>query len=140
MICLGENLDEHKIISNFLKAGETVEFDCHIYNKEGFENFKDHCNYYVIRAWKTSENLRESYIPVKKSERPPFTVGTGWISEIFPRKGILVFNNNGQDERVLFLASKVYVFEKRLGTKQSLDQVTSEEFIRINKFNVLFRF
>ena len=59
-----------------------------------------------------------------KSGRPPLTVGTGWISEIFPRKGVLTFNNNGQDERVLFLASKVYIFEKRLGTKQSLDQVS----------------
>jgi hypothetical protein len=58
-----------------------------------------------------------------KSSRPPHIEGTGWISEVFPRKGVLTFNNNGDDERVLFLASKVYIFEKRLGTKQSLDQV-----------------
>jgi hypothetical protein len=52
-------------------------------------------------------------------------IGTGWISEVFPRKGVLTFTSpaSGEDERVLFLASKVYIFEKRLGTKQSLDQV-----------------
>ena len=64
-----------------------------------------------------------------KSSRPPHMIGTGWISEVFPRKGVLTFAspNSGEDERVLFLASKVYIFEKRLGTKQSLDQVSGKE-------------
>ena len=39
------------------------------------------------------------------------------------RKGVLTFDKDGHEERVLFLASKFYLFEKRLGTKQSLDQV-----------------
>ena len=67
-----------------------------------------------------------------KSSRPPHMVGTGWISEVFPRKGVLTFSNNGEDERVLFLASKVYIFEKRLGTKQSLDQVMKKYFIWVS--------
>jgi hypothetical protein len=60
-----------------------------------------------------------------KSSRPSHMIGTGWISEVFPRKGVLTFTSpaSGEDERVLFLASKVYIFEKRFGTKQSLDQV-----------------
>ena len=33
--------------------------------------------------------------------------GTGWVSELNPRKGVLTFDNGGHDERVLFLASKV---------------------------------
>ena len=62
-----------------------------------------------------------------KSCRPPLMVGTGTISEVFPRKGVLTFyNSSGAEERVLFLASKVYIFEKRLGTKQSLDQVSRQ--------------
>ena len=44
--------------------------------------------------------------------------------QIENRKGVLVFERDGSEERVLFLASKFYVFEKRLGTKQSLDQVS----------------
>ena len=122
--CDGVHLDDQKIISNYLKAGDSLEFDCHIYNKEGFENFKDHCSYYIIRAWRSWEEKKEAGIPARKCDRPPYAVGTGWISEIFPRKGILIFNTGGQTERVLFLASKVYIFEKRLGTKQSLDQVS----------------
>jgi len=121
----GLNVEEHRLMSDFVKTGDIIEFDGHIYDKGGFGNSKDRCNYYAMRAWKAaaSKTLAKEQMQVNKSGRPPLTVGTGWISEIFPRKGVLTFNNNGQDERVLFLASKVYIFEKRLGTKQSLDQV-----------------
>ena len=37
--------------------------------------------------------------------------GTGWISELNPRKGVLTFDNGGHDERVLFLASKVNIWK-----------------------------
>jgi len=53
-------------------------------------------------------------------------LGTGWVSELNPRKGVLTFDNNGKDERVLFLASKVYFFEKRIGSKQPLTDLLSE--------------
>ena len=39
--------------------------------------------------------------------QPSTKFGTGWISELNPRKGVLTFENGGHDERVLFLASKV---------------------------------
>ncbi len=55
-----------------------------------------------------------------------FTQGTGWVSELNPRKGVLTFEHNGKDERVLFLASKVWCFEKRLGARQPLTDVLSE--------------
>jgi hypothetical protein len=60
--------------------------------------------------------------------------GTGWISELNPRKGVLTFDNNGCDERVLFLASKVYFFEKRLGAKQSLNGETLDWALRVPEF------
>ena len=118
-------VEEHRLMSDFVKVGDIIDFDGHIYDKGGFGNSKDRCNYYAMRAWKASQSkvLAKEQMLNGKAGRPPLTVGTGWISEIFPRKGVLTFNNNGQDERVLFLASKVYIFEKRLGTKQSLDQV-----------------
>jgi len=128
LISDGVNVDEHKLMSDMVKIGDIIEFDGHIYDKGGFGNSKDRCNYYAMRAWKASQSkvISKEQMMASKAARPPLTVGTGWISEIFPRKGVLTFNNNGQDERVLFLASKVYIFEKRLGTKQSLDQVLSE--------------
>jgi len=124
----GINVDEHRLMSDFVTLGDIIEFDGHIYDKGGPGNSKDRCNYYAMRAWKASQSkvLAKEQMLSGKAGRPPLTLGTGWISEIFPRKGVLTFNNNGQDERVLFLASKVYIFEKRLGTKQSLDQVLSE--------------
>jgi len=128
MIVEGSHVDEHRLMSDIVKMGDIIEFDGHIYDKGGFGNSKDRCNYYAMRAWKASQSkvVSKEQMMSNKAGRPPLTVGTGWISEIFPRKGVLTFNNNGQDERVLFLASKVYIFEKRLGTKQSLDQVLSE--------------
>jgi len=121
-------VEEHRLMSDFVKVGDIIDFDGHIYDKGGFGNSKDRCNYYAMRAWKASQSkvLAKEQMLTGKAGRPPLTVGTGWISEIFPRKGVLTFNNNGRDERVLFLASKVYIFEKRLGTKQSLDQVLSD--------------
>lgn len=59
-------------------------------------------------------------------QRNNTVVGTGWVSELSPRKGVLTFENMGRDERVLFLASKVWFFEKRLGSRQPLTDVLSE--------------
>jgi len=128
LIVDGNNVDEQKLMSDYLKVGDMVEFDGHVYDKGGMGSGKDRCNFYAMRAWKASQSkvVSKEQMQNGKAGRPPITVGTGWISEIFPRKGVLTFCNNGRDERVLFLASKVYIFEKRLGTKQSLDQVLAE--------------
>ena len=124
----GSYVDEHKLMSSVVSSGDAVEFDGHIYDKGGLGNSKDRCNYYAMKAWKvhTSKLNSQENITSNSKASPIRTVsGTGWITEIFPRKGVLTFDNNGRDERVLFLASKLYIFEKRLGTKQSLDQVGS---------------
>jgi len=121
-------VDDHKLMAEVLAVGDCVEFDGHIYDKGGVGNSKDRCNYYAMKAWKLGSNQTKSQDPHhsnSKSSKACSISGTGWISEIFPRKGVLTFDNNGKDERVLFLASKLYIFEKRLGTKQSLDQVLS---------------
>ena len=119
-------VDDHKLMTEVLTVGDLVEFDGHIYDKGGVGNSKDRCNYYAMKAWKVDSSQSKSQDSVQsnsKSSKACTISGTGWISEIFPRKGVLTFDNNGRDERVLFLASKLYIFEKRLGTKQSLDQV-----------------
>jgi len=126
LIVDGNNVDEQKLMSDFIKIGDIIEFDGHVYDKGGVGSGKDRCNFFAMRAWKASQSKVVSKEQMGKTGRPAITVGTGWISEIFPRKGVLTFSNNGRDERVLFLASKVYIFEKRLGTKQSLDQVLTD--------------
>jgi len=124
----GNNVDEQKLMSDVLKIGDVLEFDGHIYDKGGYGGGKDKCNYYAMRAWKASQSkiVSKEQMQTSKSNRPANIVGTGFISEVFPRKGVLTFDKDGAEERVLFLASKFYLFEKRLGTKQSLDQVVSE--------------
>ena len=126
VIVNGNYVDEHKLMSEVMATGDLVEFDGHIYDKGGVGNSKDRCNYYAMKAWKVHSSklkAQESLSSNPKSSKSNTIAGTGWITEIFPRKGVLTFDNNGRDERVLFLASKLYIFEKRLGTKQSLDKV-----------------
>jgi len=124
----GNTVDEQKLMSDVLKIGDILEFDGHIYDKGGYGGGKDKCNYYAMRAWKASQSkiVSKEQMQTSKSVRPPIINGTGFVSEVFPRKGVLTFDKDGVEERVLFLASKFYLFEKRLGTKQSLDQVLSE--------------
>ena len=50
----GLNVEEHRLMSDFVKTGDIIEFDGHIYDKGGFGNSKDRCNYYAMRAWKAA--------------------------------------------------------------------------------------
>ena len=64
------------------------------------------------------------FVPLQRGNN--VILGTGWVSELNPRKGVLTFDNGGHDERVLILASKVYIFERRLGARQYLSDALTE--------------
>ena len=126
----GKPLEESRALSTAIKVNEILHFDCHVYDKGGVGSGKDKCNYYAMRAWKNSPDFESTRTangqPTSNGtpgsgHLPNTKFGTGWISELNPRKGVLTFDNNGCDERVLFLASKVYFFEKRIGAKQALN-------------------
>lgn len=102
---------------------------------------KDRCNFFAMRAWRNTPEyeLRNGLstsaglinVSAASGASPALVsgsarLGTGWVSELNPRKGVLTFDNNGKDERVLFLASKVYFFEKRIGARQPLTDFLSE--------------
>ena len=82
------------------------------------------CNFFAMRAWRNSGSgsstaggaggtgagsgvLGGSGAFGQSFAQASTKFGTGWISELNPRKGVLTFDNGGHDERVLFLASKV---------------------------------
>jgi hypothetical protein len=122
----GKPLEDTRALSTAVKVNDVVHFDCHIYDKGGVGSGKDRCNYFAMRAWKNSPEFENTRTTTTTSTTNSVHLtntkfGTGWISELNPRKGVLTFDNNGCDERVLFLASKVYFFEKRLGAKQPLN-------------------
>ena len=50
------NVEEHRLMSDFVNMGDIIEFDGHIYDKGGFGNSKDRCNYYAMRAWKAAQS------------------------------------------------------------------------------------
>jgi hypothetical protein len=72
------------------------------------------------------QSALKTFPSISKQRGNGAILGTGWISELNPRKGVLTFEYGGRDERVLFLASKVYIFEKRLGARQNLSDVITE--------------
>jgi len=138
----GKTVEENKLMQDILKINDMVHFDCHVYDKGGgMGSGKDRCNFFAMKAWKNSADyeLRNGsstsggLIGLTNGSAVGMVtsvgntkIGTGWVSELNPRKGVLTFDNNGKDERVLFLASKVYFFEKRIGSKQPLTELLSE--------------
>ncbi len=131
----GKSLEDGRPLSDVLKNGDEVQFDCHVYDKGGTVGTgKDKCNYFAIKATKNSRDFESgggssaghSSSSAQVSRNKDVLQGTGWVSELNPRKGVLTFDHSGKDERVLFLASKVWCFEKRLGARQPLTDVLSE--------------
>ena len=45
--------------------------------------------------------------------------GTGWVSELNPRKGVLTCKLGDNAEDILFLGSNVYIAGKRIGYEES---------------------
>jgi hypothetical protein len=85
---------------------------------------KDRCNYFAMKGWKNDESNRYNNGPVILPPNARFAMG--WVSEVHARRGVLTFNpGNNVDERVSFTASKVYFYEKRLGTRQPLTSLLS---------------
>jgi len=142
----GKAIEENRLMQDILKVNDIIHFDCHVYDRGpgGMGSGKDRCNFYAMKAWKNSADyeLRNGsgtsggLIGLNSgggggasmvSSVGNCKVGTGWVSELtHPRKGVLTFDNNGKDERVLFLASRVYFFEKKIGSKQPLSEFLSE--------------
>ena len=95
----GVAVDEHKLMSDVLKIGDVLEFDGHIYDKGGYGGGKDRCNYYAMRAWKASQSkiVSKEQMQTSKSGRPAVIVGTGFISEVFPRNTNHFLNKKSQN-------------------------------------------
>ncbi len=115
-------------IADHVKINDTIHFDCHIYDKLGPVGFgKDRCNYYAMKATKateTGDGYRFNNGPVVLPANGHYALG--WLSEVWPRKGVITFDgSNGQDERAVFSAQKVYLYEKRLGVRQPLNNLLS---------------
>jgi hypothetical protein len=102
-------VDDRPVIVNLVHEGETLHFDAHSLSTVG----RDECNWLITRAWRPGSSV-------------PFT-GTGAIFALAPRQGCIAFGDGGGAEnRIFFLASKVYLHGARLNQKQNLGHVLSE--------------
>ncbi|CAG0888829.1 unnamed protein product [Darwinula stevensoni] len=120
-------LPEFTSITPYVNIGDEIGFDCHRLDEEG----PDHCGWYVMKAWYGDRpsaasitgnlgylTLEDSgLLPARKTELQSMT---GMVAELAPRKGVITFETIAGSERVFFLASKVYLYGKRLPTKQHL--------------------
>nr|CAD7576094.1 unnamed protein product [Timema californicum] len=107
------------MMHDYLHVGSKVRFSCHTFNESGI----DQC------GWFTTSAIRQD--PNDISNAPSSTNLTtlvqgqfnakGIIHLVAPRQGVIAFNDeSGTEQLVMFLGSKVYLFGKRLGSKQSL--------------------
>ena len=126
---LEEVMTAKQTMADFIKINETIEFDCHIYDKGGVGTGKDKCNFYIMKACKygdiwvstnptaaASSSSAAASVPTSLPHRS----GTGWVSEISDLHGVLTYTYNGIDQRLSFKANRLFLFGKRLGLKNSL--------------------
>ena len=131
---LEEVMTAKQTMADFIKINETIEFDCHIYDKGGgVGTGKDKCNYYIMKAckqgdiWVSTNQSSSSAVAAPSSSLPtsvstilPQRSGTGWVSEISDLHGVLTYTYNGIDQRLSFKANRLFLFGKRLGLENSL--------------------
>ncbi|XP_066956656.1 uncharacterized protein [Macrobrachium rosenbergii] len=114
----GKNLELTDSFIGKLNVGDKVNFDCHIYDKES----RDNCQWFAAKAIKEeSEDFPQSTPTVTRIMNQ-----NGYISEIQPGKGVILFEFHDREERVFFMRSKYYHFGKRPAGKHSLKEFLSE--------------
>lgn len=125
----GKPLDEAQAtkqpISDFIKVGELLNFDCHIYDKGGdVGGGKDRCNYFVMKAQKELylKDFNSKITAAGSSSSGGLRTNChGWVSEINSQNGVLTYSSNGVDQRVSFHGNRVFLYEKRLGIRHNLE-------------------
>ncbi|XP_053650516.1 uncharacterized protein [Cherax quadricarinatus] len=113
----GKNLDKSDTFAGKLRIGERIHFDCHVYDKESSDN----CQWYAARASK--EPPEELHI---RPTVPRVINQNGYVSELDPGKGVILFDFYEEEQRVFFMRSKFYLFGKRPAGKRSLKEFLSE--------------
>ncbi|XP_068215463.1 uncharacterized protein [Palaemon carinicauda] len=114
----GKNLEQTDNFIGKLNVGDKVTFDCHPYNKES----RDNCQWFAAKA--TKEDLED--FPQITPTVTRIMNQNGYISEIQPGKGVILFEFQNREERVFFMRSKFYYFGKRPAGKHSLREFLSE--------------
>lgn len=119
LILNGQNVALGKPIDSYLQEGSTVKFSCHGFDESG----QDRCGYFVTMAW--IQDLVDLCSPSTGTNVKGFlgiNNACGVVLEVSHRQGVITYiDANGQEHSVLFLASKLYLSGKRLGSKQNLE-------------------
>ncbi|XP_045597121.1 uncharacterized protein [Procambarus clarkii] len=113
----GKNLEKTDSFVGKLSVGDFLNFDCHVYDKASSDN----CQWYAATASKEPPQKSSSKTPV-----PRVMNQNGYISELDPGKGVILFDFYDEEQRVFFLRSKFYHFGKRPASKRSLKEFLSE--------------
>ncbi|XP_047480687.1 uncharacterized protein LOC125033330 [Penaeus chinensis] len=112
----GKTLEQTDNFIDKLSVGDTVYFDCHVYDKES----RDHCQWYAAKASKDMpEEMQMKTVPRVRNQN-------GYISEVDPGKGVITFDFYDEEQRVIFVRSRFYYFGKRMSNKKNLRDFLSE--------------
>lgn len=110
----GQSLPDGGSFDDYINKNTALKFKCHCNNDSGV----DKCGWLVISAC-----LQQEGKTAQKSNDPIFNGlhnCRGTIKEVGERQGVLTYNVNGSEEKIVFLASKVYISRKRVFLKSNL--------------------
>lgn len=101
----GKLLEQTESFLGKLNVGEVIYFDGHVYNKES----RDNCQWFAAKATKdVPEDIQSGAPAITRIMNQ-----NGYISELQPGKGVILFEFHDREERVFFMRSKFYHFGKR---------------------------
>ncbi|GFG37071.1 hypothetical protein Cfor_05447 [Coptotermes formosanus] len=112
-------------IDTYLHKGSMVKFSCHGFDETGQEQ----CGYFVTVAWRQDPvDLCSSNSDINASVFVGIYNASGTVSEVSHRQGVITYvDANECEHSVLFLASKLFLFGKRLNTKQNLQMALAAD-------------
>ncbi|XP_021939280.1 uncharacterized protein LOC110839413 isoform X2 [Zootermopsis nevadensis] len=115
----GQYIPMGKSIDGYLHEGSMVGFSCHGFDQSG----QDQCGYFVTMAWHHDPGAADNAKIIHG-----IYSARGRVSEVSHRHGVITYvDTNECEHSVLFLASKLFLFGKRLNTKQNLQSTLATD-------------
>ncbi|KAJ9579160.1 hypothetical protein L9F63_024730, partial [Diploptera punctata] len=112
----GKNVPMNEPIDDYICEGSTLKFTCHSFNVTG----QDHCGYFVTMAWR-QDSSELSSLNSNSSVFLGIYNASGIVSDVSQRQGVITYTDaNDKEQNILFLASKLFLFGKRVSAKQNL--------------------
>lgn len=112
----GKSVPMGEPVERYVKEGSVLKFTCHGFDVSGM----DRCGYFVTMAWRQDLSELSSHIS-NTSVFLGIYNASGTVSEVSQRQGVITYTDaSDKEQNILFLASKLFLFGKRVSARQNL--------------------